>query len=43
MLVPERAQSELILETKIINRFKCQLDFYPEFDFLNFGVKKIKI
>ena len=42
MLVPERAQSGLILEKKIINRFKCELDFYPELDFLNFGVKKLK-
>ena len=40
MLVPERAQSGLILGKKIINRFKCELDFYPELDFLNFGVKK---
>ena len=40
ILVPERAQSGLILEKKIINRFKCELDFYPELDFLNFGVKK---
>ena len=42
ILVPERAQSGLILEKKIINRFKCELDFYPELDFLNFGVKKLK-